>query len=427
MDIVTISVVVTNIIIAILLSLAFVPVLVWMERRVAGFIQDRLGPNRCHIGGLRLGGLVQSFADMLKLVFKEDYRPDSIKEKVIFTLSPVIVFVTSFLTFMVIPFTDDLTIGAKTYMMQALPMDLGILWILAFAGLGVYGIILGGWASNNKYSLLGGVRAAAQVISYEAAMGLSIISILIVYGSVDLGDMVRFQGELIWGFIPAWGVILQPVSAIIFIITAFAETNRAPFDIAEGESEIVGGFHTEYSAMRFGLFFVGEYVAMSAASALIVTIFFGGYQVPWLNTEVLKENIHTVMIATIIVVPIISFYFGRWIKRNNVWSQKDDARSKETGILLKALIIINIFIVLSLLIFLVFGISSNGVNISVALIQFITFIVKLVVVNFFFILVRWTLVRFRYDQVQDLGWKILLPISIANIFVTAIFVVAFGG
>ncbi|WP_294961082.1 complex I subunit 1 family protein [Sulfurimonas sp.] len=427
MDIATVSIVIINIVIAIILSLAFVPILVWMERRVAGFIQDRLGPNRCHIGGMRLGGLVQSFADMLKLVFKEDYRPDSIKEKLLFTLSPAIVFATSFLTFMVIPFSDDLTIGAKTYMMQALPIDLGILWILAFAGLSVYGIILGGWASNNKYSLLGGVRAAAQVISYEATMGLSIISILIVYGSVNLGDMVRFQGELLWGFIPAWGVILQPVSAILFIITAFAETNRAPFDIAEGESEIVGGFHTEYSAMRFGLFFVGEYVAMSAASALIVTLFFGGYQIPWLNTEALKDNIQTVLISTIVIMPIISFFFARWIKRNNVWPVKDDPRAKETGRLLKVLIFINVLIVLSLALILAFGISSNGVNISVALIQFITFVAKLIVMNFFFILVRWTLVRFRYDQVQDLGWKILLPISIANIFVTAIFVVAFGG
>ena len=427
MNIATVSIVVINIIVAVVLSLAFVPILVWMERRVAGFIQDRLGPNRCHIGGIRLGGIVQSFADMLKLVFKEDYRPDSIKEKVLFTLSPVVVFVASFLTFMVIPFADDLTIDAKTYMMQALPIDLGILWILAFAGLSVYGIILGGWASNNKYSLLGGVRAAAQVISYEAAMGLSLISILIVYGSVNLADMVRFQGELIWGFIPAWGIVLQPVSAILFIVTAFAETNRAPFDIAEGESEIVGGFHTEYSAMRFGLFFVGEYVAMSAASALIVTLFFGGYQIPWLNTDALKDNFQIIMIAIIILMPLLSFFFAKWIKANNIWLKKDDPRARETGVLLKVLVVINVLIVLTLMLFLLFGISSNGVNISVALIQFVTFIAKLLVMNFFFILVRWTLVRFRYDQVQDLGWKILLPISIANIFVTAIFVVAFGG
>lgn len=427
MNALNISIVVFNIIVAVILSLAFVPILVWMERRVAGFIQDRLGPNRCHIGGIRLGGIIQSFADMLKLVFKEDYRPESIKEKVLFTLSPVIVFVSSFLTFMVIPFADDLTIGTKSFMMQALPIDLGVLWILAFAGISVYGIILGGWASNNKYSLLGGVRAAAQVISYEAAMGLSLISILIVYGSVNLGDMVRVQGELIWGFIPAWGVILQPISAILFIVTAFAETNRAPFDIAEGESEIVGGFHTEYSAMRFGLFFVGEYVAMCAASALIVTIFFGGYQIPWLNTDALKENFNIIIMALMLLMPLLSFFFIKWMKKNNAWLKENDPRARETAIMTKFLIFINILVLASLAMALVFGIGEVGVNISVALIQLVTFIVKLLMLNFFFVLVRWTLVRFRYDQVQNLGWKILLPLSIANIFVTAIFVVAFGG
>ncbi len=423
---VLISVVVFNIVMALVVSLVFVPVLVWMERRVAGFIQDRLGPNRCHIGGVRLGGLVQSFADMLKLVFKEDFRPGAVKEKMIFTLSPVIVFVTAYLSFMVIPFADDLRIDGKTYMMQALPIDFGLLWILAFAGLGVYGLMLGGWASNNKYSLLGGIRAAAQVISYEAVMGLSLISMLIVYGSIHLGDMVRFQGQLIWGFIPAWGIIIQPVAGILFIITAFAETNRAPFDIAEGESEIVGGFHTEYSAMRFGLFFVGEYIAMGAASALIVTLFFGGYQIPWLNTTVLKDHIEMIFIAIIIILPITSYIFARWIKKNNVWLEEGDVRNKETRWLIIGLIGINVLVVLPLVVFLLFGIGENGTNISVVLLQVMTFIIKLLMMNFFFIWVRWTLVRFRYDQLQNLAWKVLLPIAIINVFLTGIFVVVLG-
>ncbi len=423
---VLISVVVFNIVMALVVSLVFVPVLVWMERRVAGFIQDRLGPNRCHIGGVRLGGLVQSFADMLKLVFKEDFRPGAVKEKMIFTLSPVIVFVAAYLSFMVIPFADDLIIDGKTYMMQALPIDFGLLWILAFAGLGVYGLMLGGWASNNKYSLLGGIRAAAQVISYEAVMGLSLISMLIVYGSIHLGDMVRFQGQLIWGFIPAWGIIIQPVAGILFIITAFAETNRAPFDIAEGESEIVGGFHTEYSAMRFGLFFVGEYIAMGAASALIVTLFFGGYQIPWLNTTVLKDHIEMIFIAIIIILPITSYIFARWIKKNNVWLEEGDVRNKETRWLIIGLIGINVLVVLPLVVFLLFGIGENGTNISVVLLQVMTFIVKLLMMNFFFIWVRWTLVRFRYDQLQNLAWKVLLPIAIVNVFLTGIFVVVLG-
>ncbi len=426
MSTVLISVVVFNIVMALIVSLVFVPVLVWMERRVAGFIQDRLGPNRCHIGGVRLGGLVQSFADMLKLVFKEDYRPNAVKEKMLFRLSPVIVFVTAYLSFMVIPFADDLTVDGKTYIMQALPIEFGLLWVLAFAGLGVYGLMLGGWASNNKFSLLGGVRAAAQVISYEAVMGLSIISMLIVYGSIHFGDMVRFQGELIWGFIPAWGVIIQPVAAILFVITAFAETNRAPFDIAEGESEIVGGFHTEYSAMGFGLFFVGEYIAMGAASALIITMFFGGYQIPWLNTSTLKENIDIVMLVILVLLPTMSYFFARWIKKNNTWPDANDVRNRETKWLINGLIGINVVVILTLAWLLLSGISSDGANISVALIQVMTFVVKLVMMNFFFIWVRWTLVRFRYDQLQNLAWKVLLPIAIANVFITGIFVVVLG-
>ena len=426
MSAVLISVVVFNVVMALIVSLVFVPILVWMERRVAGFIQDRLGPNRCHIGGVRLGGIVQSFADMLKLVFKEDYRPNAVKEKMLFRLSPAIVFVTAYLSFMVIPFADDLTVDGKTYIMQALPIEFGLLWVLAFAGLGVYGLMLGGWASNNKFSLLGGVRAAAQVISYEAVMGLSIISMLIVYGSIHFGDMVRFQGELIWGFIPAWGVVIQPVAAILFVITAFAETNRAPFDIAEGESEIVGGFHTEYSAMGFGLFFVGEYIAMGAASALIITLFFGGYQIPWLNTTTLKENIDIVMLAILVLLPTMSYFFARWIKKNNVWPDKNDVRNRETKWLINGLIGINVAVILTLAWLLLSGISSDGANISVALIQVMTFVVKLVMMNFFFIWVRWTLVRFRYDQLQNLAWKVLLPIAIANVFITGIFVVVLG-
>ena len=421
-----IGIIVFNIVIALVISLVFVPILVWMERRVAGFMQDRLGPNRCNIAGVRLGGLIQSFADMLKLVFKEDFRPSSIKEKLVFTLAPVVVFATAYLSVMVIPFADNLTIDGKTYMMQALPVDFGLLWILAFTSLGVYGIMLGGWASNSKYSLLGGIRAAAQVVSYEAVMGLSLISMLIVYGTINLGDMVKFQGQLFWGFIPAWGIVMQPIAAILFIVTAFAETNRAPFDIAEGESEIVGGFHTEYSAMRFGLFFVGEYIAMGSASAFIVTLFFGGFQIPWLNTAFLKENIELIFIALMILFPIGSYFFARWIKKNNRWIIEDDARNKEAKWLINGLIGINIVIVILLGSFLMFGLGGNGINISVALLQIMTFIVKLLIMNFVFIWIRWTLVRFRYDQLQNLAWKVLLPIAIANIFITGIFVVVMG-
>ena len=426
MNIILISVVIVNIILALLFSLGAAPILVWVERRVAGFIQDRLGPNRCNIAGFRLGGLIQSFADMLKLVFKEDFRAGNIKERFIFRIAPVIVFVSAFLSFMVMPFADDLVIGTQTFIMQGLPLDFGVLWFLALAGLSVYGIILGGWSSNNKYSLLGSVRAGAQVISYEVSMTLALVSLLITYGSIHLVDIVNFQSGLIFGFIPAWGIIMQPVAAIIFIITSFAEANRTPFDIAEGESEIVGGYHTEYSAMKFGLFFVGEYVAMSASSALMVTLFFGGYNIPWVGTDTLKEHFDIVMIAIIVMLPILSYKFGGWILKNNVWPKADDKRNNESKWLIRILVMMNIFVVFLLGSFLFFGVSATTTNIAVAIIQVATFAIKLLLMNFVFVWVRWTLPRFRYDQLQDLGWKVLLPISIANIFVTAIVIVAFG-
>ncbi len=426
MNTILVVVIVINIILALLFSLGAAPILVWVERRVAGFIQDRLGPNRCNINGFRLGGLIQSFADMLKLVFKEDFKAKAIKEKFVFTLAPVIVFVSAFLSYMVMPFADNLVIGSQTFIMQGLPINLGALWFLAFAGLSIYGIILGGWSSNNKYSLLGSIRAGAQVISYEASMTLALVSLLVTYGSINLVDMVNFQSKLLFGFIPAWGIVIQPLAAVIFIVTAFAEANRTPFDIAEGESEIVGGYHTEYSAMKFGLFFVGEYVAMSASSALIVTLFFGGYNLPWLGTDTLKENFHTVILAIIVILPLLSLLFGRWIVKNNVWPSKDDKRNNESKWLIRVLILINIVVIGILGCFLINGITETTTNIAVAIIQIATFAIKLLLMNFVFVWVRWTLPRFRYDQLQNLGWKILLPLSIANIFLTALVVVGLG-
>lgn len=423
---VLISVVIINIVLSLLFSLGAAPILVWIERRVAGLIQDRLGPNRCHIKGFRLGGLIQSFADMLKLVFKEDFQAKSIKQGFFFSLAPVIVFASAFLTFMVMPFADDLVIGEQRFRMQGLPIDLGVLWFLAFAGLSVYGIMIGGWASNNKYSLLGAMRSGAQVVSYEAAMGLSLVSVLISYGSIDLVQIVNVQGQTVWGFIPAWGIVLQPLAGLIFIVTAFAEANRTPFDIAEGESEIVGGFHTEYSAMRFGLFFVGEYVAMSASSALIVTLFLGGYHLPYLNTQTLQTHMELFIAVVMVGVPVMSLLFARWIKRNNRFQAKEDIRNRESGVLLRGLVLVNILIVLGLGLVLLLGLSQTGANIATAIVQVVTFAVKLLFMNFVFVWVRWTLPRFRYDQLQDLGWKVLMPLAIANIFITATVVVVFG-
>ena len=299
----TTIIIIVNIALSVVLAVGLTPLWVWWERRIAGFIQDRSGPNRCSIGVIRLGGLVQAVADMLKLIFKEDFTPSHIKHKFFFTIAPAIVFIASFLTFAVIPYADVLTIDGKAHTMQAIPNELGIMWFLAFAGLSVYGIILGGYSSQSKYGLLGSIRASAQVISYEAAMGLSIISMIISYGTIHLTDIVNAQTGTYLGVIPMWGIFIQPLAAVIFIVCSFAETNRAPFDLAEGESEIVAGYHTEYSAMKFGLFQVGEYAAMSASSAIIVTLFFGGYQIPWLDTSAIQSNINYVIIGIIVILP----------------------------------------------------------------------------------------------------------------------------
>jgi len=425
MNSVSTTIVIINVVLALLFSLGAAPILVWIERRVAGLIQDRLGPNRCHINGFRLGGLIQSFADMLKLVFKEDFQSKSIKQGFFFSLAPVIVFVSAFLTFMVMPFADTLVIGEDHFRMQGLPIVWGFFCFLAFGGLGVYGIMRGGWKSHNKYSLLGSMRAAAQMVSYEAAMGLSLVSVLITYGSIDLVEIVNFQGETFFG-IPAWGILLQPLAGLIFIVTAFAEANRTPFDIAEGESEIVGGFHTEYSAMRFGLFFVGEYVAMSASSALIVTLFLGGYHLPYLNTHTLHSHMPLFLIAIMALFPLLSLFFARWIKRNNRFTHAFDIRNKESAALIKLLVVLNVIVVFGIGMFLYMGLDQTSIHIATAMVQIATFAFKLLFMNFVFVWVRWTLPRFRYDQLQDLGWRILMPLAIANIFITATVVVVFG-
>lgn len=422
----SIVIIIVNIVLAKLLAVGTTPIMVWWERRVAGFIQDRTGPNRCDIGGIRLGGLIQAIADMLKLVFKEDFTPAHIKYKFLYTIAPAIVFIASFLTFAVIPFADNLVVDGQSHMMQAIPTQLGIMWFLAFAGLSVFGIILGGYSSQNKYGLLGGIRASAQVISYEAAMALSIISVLLTYGSINLNDMVQAQSGTIFGVIPAWGIFMQPLAALIFVVTAFAETNRTPFDIAEGESEIVAGYHTEYSAMRFGLFQVGEYAAMSASSAIIVTLFLGGYQIPWMDTATIQGNINYVIVGIIVLLLVKAFFFAKWMNKNYNWLDANDKRNKEKNILVRGFWGIAVIISAILIMFLVTGLGENGTNIATAVIQVATFVAKFLFMNFVFIWIRWTLLRFRYDQLQMLGWKVLIPLSILNIVLTAIFVVVTG-
>ena len=416
-----------SIVLAALLALLMIPVLVWLERRVCGLIQDRLGPNRTNILGFRLGGVVQSFADVIKLVVKEEYYPRHLaKNRTLFILAPMITFASALLAFMVIPFADDLVIGAERMRIQALPVETGILWYLAIGSVGVIGMVLGGWLSHNKYSLLGSLRGANQMISYELALGLGVVSMILTYNTLDFNAMVAWQSGTVLGILPAWGVLVQPLAALVVIVALFVETNRAPFSVAEGESEIVAGFMTEYTAMKFAMYFMGEYVAMNAASAVIVTMFFGGYQLPWLSTTALTEHFAPVAWAIVLLLPVGVAFFIRWMRKNNTVRptvSTDGGRRFETRVLTVALVVMTLLIDGILIYVATLPPESPGTRIAVVLLQIAVFVAKLMAFNIFFIIIRWTLPRFRYDQVQWLGWRYLLPLALVNIFITALVVV----
>lgn len=422
-----ITVAILSFVLATLLALLTIPVLVWLERRVASLIQDRIGPNRTNIFGFRLAGLVQSFADVVKLVLKEEYYPSHIKMgRWLFMLAPVITFVAALLAFMAIPFADTLHINGEALRIQALPIDFGVFWYLAIGSIGVLGVIFGGWLSHNKYALLGAARAGSMVISYELPLGLSILSFIITYNTIDFNAMVSWQSDTFFAILPAWGILVQPLASIILIVALFAETNRNPFTVAEGESEIVAGYMTEHTAMKFAMYFMGEYVAMNTASAVIITMIFGGYQLPFVSTQMLLENFSTFTSITMIVIPICTTFFIKWMRKNNRVRDSvstDGGRNFETKVFTIVFIIMT-FIIEAILIYITFvGNDLLTKSISITLFQVAIFVVKLMLFNLFFIIIRWTLPRFRYDQVQYLGWYYLLPLSLLNLFITAIVVV----
>ncbi len=423
----SIVVAVTAFVLGALLALLTIPVLVWLERRIASLVQDRLGPNRTNVFGFRLGGVVQSFADVVKLLLKEEYYPSHIKKgRWLFMLAPVITFAAALLAFMAIPFADTLHIDGEALRVQALPIDYGVLWYLAIGAIGVLGVIFGGWMSHNKYALLGATRAGSMVISYELPLGLSIVSFIVTYNTMDFNAMVQWQSGTFFGFLPAWGIFVQPLAAIILIISLFAETNRNPFTVAEGESEIVAGYMTEHTAMKFAMYFMGEYVAMNTASAVIITVIFGGYQVPWVSTEMMLAHFSGFALSLMIAIPVIVFLLIRWMRKNNTVRptvSTDSGRNFETKVLSIALIGMTLLIEAILLYLAFFANSPLGESISVMLFQIVVFVVKLMAFNIFFILIRWTVPRFRYDQVQHLGWYYLLPLALLNLFVTALVVV----
>jgi len=310
----------------------------WAERKVAAIMQDRIGPNRA--GPF---GLLQPLCDGGKLFFKEEFMPKN-AEKFLFILAPAILMFISLLTSAVIPWGKSLNIGGESLPVRVANIDVGVLFMLGMASTSVYAIMIGGWASNNKFSLISAIRASSQMISYELGMGLSLLSIIIMNGSLDLSVITENQSA--WGGM-RWNVFLQPLAFLIFFVCAMAECNRAPFDLAECESELVNGFHTEYSSMKFGLFLFAEYVNMFISCALITTLFFGGYNYPGID----------------------------WAYEN--W----------------------------------------GENIAGS-ISILAFLLKSFVFVFIFMWIRWTLPRFRYDQLMHLGWKTFIPLALINLLIT---------
>ena len=316
---------------------AVLPNLIWVERRMAGLIQDRPGPNR--VGPF---GLLQAIADILKMFMKEDVVP-MYADRLLHTIAPLILLVPAMTTFAVIPFGSSIHLFGRDIPLVIADVNIGILYVFALTSIGIYGLVLAGWASNNKFALLGGLRSSAQVISYELAMGIAAIAVFLAAGSLRLPKVVEYQASgTFLGFLPLWNCFPQALGCVIFVVSAFAETNRLPFDLPEAEAELVAGYHTEYSAFRFGMFFMAEYLNLIAASAMMATLYFGGWSLPGLHP---------------------------------------------TGIL--------------------------GSVISIAV-----FAAKTGFFIFLFIWVRWTLPRFRFDQLMNLGWKVFLPLALLNLIVT---------
>lgn len=394
------------------LIMNIIPLLIWLERKGAAYIQDRRGPNRASIGGFRLGGLVHSLNDVVKLLTKEDVIPPHVNAA-FYVAAPMIAMSVACLTFAVLPFGESIRLAnGALFSLQAADIDAGIMYLFAMGSLGVYAVMLAGWSSNNKYSLLGGLRASAQMVSYEIALSLSVISVLLFAGTLEFNGIIQDQGPNMW----SWNFVRMPISCVIFIAAVFAETNRLPFDLAEGEAELVAGFHTEYSSMKFALFFMAEYAHMIIGSAVIVCLFFGGWQVPFLATETLRSHAHSILYYGIMatgLLKIVGAYFLFKKKQPILWKGSLALENKRLGLAGifagMALVLVSILLIGKL------DLGALGSQIVVAVLQASSFLVKVLFFCWVFIWVRWTLPRFRYDQLMNLGWKYILPVSLVNI------------
>lgn len=325
----------TLVLIVFAISLGIAAYSTYAERKVAAFMQDRVGPDRA--GPF---GILQPMADGLKMFMKEEIIP-TVSNKLLFILGPSLAMLTALMTGVVIPWGGDLKIAGQTFPLQITDINIAILYVFAVVSFGVYGIMIGGWASNNKYALMGALRASSQMISYEVAMGFAIVALIMTTGTLSLGQIVEQQST------GGWNILYQPLGFLIFLICAFAETNRAPFDLPECETELVGGYHTEYSSMKLGFYLFAEYVNIFISSAIISSLYFGGYNIPFQQYLPIEGNLLSIL-------------------------------------------------------------------------QVGCFFTKIIFFIFFFMWIRWTIPRFRYDQLMRLGWKVLIPLSILNIFITGI-------
>ncbi len=323
-----------------------VPVMIWVERKGAALIQDRPGPNR--VGWF---GLLQPVADAVKFLFKEDPVPSHVN-RLLYNLGPFLTLLPASLTIAALPIADFMVFSGRRIPLQITELDVGLVYVLAISSLGIYGILFGGWASNNKFSLIGAMRSSSQIISYEIPLGLAAAAAVTVYGTWNLREMVVFQQGTIAGWIPNWGIFYQPLGFLIFFISAFAETNRLPFDLPETEAELVAGYHTEYGSMKFATFFMAEYMNLAVVSGMMATLYFGGWHLPWISDNTLLT----------------------WLGSRNL----------------------------------------------VAIIQVITFTIKVSISMCVFVWVRWTIPRFRFDQLMRLAWENLIPLAMLNILGTAV-------
>jgi NADH-quinone oxidoreductase subunit H len=379
-----VEVIVKSLFIILVVVGALAPVITWVERKQSAVMQDRIGANRADVAGITLLGLLHPAADVLKLLSKEDVVPLG-ANRVMHLIAPLIAAVPAIIGYAVIPFGGVYQFGDTRLSLVAADPDWGLLYIFAIGSIATYGTVMAGWSSNNNWSLLGAMRASAQMISYEVTMGLSVVGVFMVFQTLKLTDMALAQDTtfrvlgfldvlfgipvpawLDWVRLPAWGIFYQPLAFLMFLAAIMAENKRPPFDAPEGESEIIAGFHLEYSGMRFGLFYMSEFIEVVVIAGLVATLFLGGWAIPYLSTQTIIGGVGSV--------------FG-------------------TGF-------------------------ATGLCI---LLHFGCFMTKVVVMIWLQMALRWTLPRFRYDQVMDLCWKILLPLSLANIFLTGLVILLVEG